>query len=316
MPLRRVVASGNWSSASVWENGNIPQDGDDVLHGSNYTVILDTDTAQLNTYTLNGALLLRNTGGVTLRATTLSGNGVIDLDAISNPNGAQINPCYIVGLGSAPLNLQSLSSFLYYYTQIFPQTLHASFWRATLTDIRTIYPYYTAVSTAGNDLLLTLAYETNSAAHHFITNNNNRTFYVLLPLGVSTTSKVTVYLRRALALLSGTTLRCYGQAQYSTQLPTDGRRVPIIEHTSLAPVVLRNCVVPATQLDGVILSDGCSDGGNFLSVTRAIVRAPVRFNGHFVICHWDVFDASANELFTQQPYTATIFVWCGETHQS
>lgn len=315
MPVRRVVASGKWSSPSTWENGNIPQNGDDVQHGSAYTVILDTNTAQLNSYTLDGALLLQNTGGVTLQTASLSGRGVIDIDRLTNPQGATINPCYIIGLGSAPLALHSLSSFLYYYSQIFYQTMHATFWRTT--DLNTIYPYFTAVSVDGNDLLLSLAAESNSAAQRFISANNNNTFYVLLPIGVSTSTQVTVYLKRALARLTGTTLRCFGQAQHANQLPTDGRRVPIIEHTVLAPIVLRNCVVPATtQLDGVILSDGCTDNGEYVNVLRAIVRAPIRFRGEFVICHWDVYNPAVGEFVAPQAYSATIFVWCGETHSS
>lgn len=315
MATRRVIASGNWSSPSTWENGIVPQNGDDVIHGSQYTVILDTTTAQLNSYTLNGALLFRNTGGVALRATTLSGNGVIDLNSLSNPDGAQIAPCKIIGLGSSPLDLTTLSSLFYYYSQIFARTLHASFWDISYMADGRIFPYYTSVSVSGSDLLLQLAAESNSPAAHFIANNNGNTFPVMLPLGESSSSAVTIYLRYTSAQLSGNTLRCFGQASYQGSLPVDGRRVPIVEHTSLCPVVFTNCKVPSAPVyDGVIFSDNCV--GDFVQVVRAILRAPIRFKGEFAICFWDVYNPTVGEYITPQPCDATVLVWCGETHAS
>ena len=55
---------GNWDATATWDgcNNTIPQNGDDVVIGIGHTVIVNADTATLNSLTVNGTLRFDNSG--------------------------------------------------------------------------------------------------------------------------------------------------------------------------------------------------------------------------------------------------------------
>ncbi len=75
------TGNGNWLDTGTWDagcGGNIPQAGDDVVIASGHTVVVNTDTAALNSLTVNGTLSFDKTGAgravaVTSDLTVVSG---------------------------------------------------------------------------------------------------------------------------------------------------------------------------------------------------------------------------------------------------
>lgn len=303
MPTRTVVQSGLWSNPATWQGGNVPQDGDDVVHGAQFTVVLNTNTPQLGNYQLNGALLFRHTGGVRLRVTSLSGSGVLDLNNHPNPANATILPCWVEGIGNAPLDLTTLSSVFNYYGLIFSQTLHASFWSIDYLSTARLYPYITNKQVSGNDLILTVAAEPNTPAAHFLSNNNNAIFLAMLPTGTSQQNWLTVYYVPCTALLTGNTIRAYNMANYNAQIPVDGRRVAIVEQTSMCPVVFKNCKLKGS-FTGVVVSENCTSDG-VVNLSLSILYSHLDVNGDILICHWDV--NNYNKVLN----VSDVIVWCG-----
>ncbi len=68
--------SGNWSLASTWVDGVVPQADDHVVIASDHTVTVDTNTANLASITVNGTLRFDDTG--TGRSMTVTGDVTIN----------------------------------------------------------------------------------------------------------------------------------------------------------------------------------------------------------------------------------------------
>jgi hypothetical protein len=92
MPAQRAAAAtctsngtGNWSATGTWSGcgSGIPQTGDDVVIASGHTVTVDTDTASINSVTVDGTLRFDNSG--TGKSITVTGDvavnsgGVLDV---------------------------------------------------------------------------------------------------------------------------------------------------------------------------------------------------------------------------------------------
>ena len=82
------VASGNWNAGSTWAvtGGTAPGFGDDVIIATGHTIVLDTDTAALNSLTVVGTL----TDTSTTQTVTVSGGGhvVISGSILLNTNNS------------------------------------------------------------------------------------------------------------------------------------------------------------------------------------------------------------------------------------
>ncbi len=79
---RYSVANNNWSSTATWSatyggasGASVPANGDVVVINNNYTVILDVNTANLNSLTISANSTLSTSGANNVTATTLTING-------------------------------------------------------------------------------------------------------------------------------------------------------------------------------------------------------------------------------------------------
>ena len=53
----RTVRSGDWSNASTWQGGRLPQAGDHVQISASHSIILDTNTPELGSLLIGGELI-------------------------------------------------------------------------------------------------------------------------------------------------------------------------------------------------------------------------------------------------------------------
>lgn len=262
MATRTIIASGNWSNPSIWENGQLPSDGDDVVHPAQYTVVLNTNTPLLNSYTLNGVLLLQSSGGVNFAANSLSGNGALDLQPLSNPQNAFINPCKIYAHASgASLNLTSLSNFLNYYTLIFPQTFHGLQWDMDNFQIGKLFPTIVSANSDGNNnLILTLSAQSNTPAAQWLVRNNNTTHSVLCPRNISG-SPVNALLHLRSGTLVGNTFTIPGAGGEASSVVAGASLIPIF-HNVMCPILLERAHLPTSvTLTGIVVGSNCTANG-------------------------------------------------------
>ena len=57
-----------WSNATQWPNGVVPQPGDNVTVNGNWTVLLDVDPSYLNNLTIDGTLVADDTRDINITA--------------------------------------------------------------------------------------------------------------------------------------------------------------------------------------------------------------------------------------------------------
>lgn len=83
-----AVSSGDWSDASIWENGILPGDGANVLIADDATVTVDsTIAATLRTVRVDGTLRFSTTSNSQLRVDTLvvDVHGTLEMGTAANP---------------------------------------------------------------------------------------------------------------------------------------------------------------------------------------------------------------------------------------
>ena len=280
--LRRVVASGNWSNPSTWENGILPQVGDDVEHDSPFIVVLDITPPSLGQYTLNGLLLLPSSGGVSLSVANMSGSGSLDLQSLTNPQGAEINPCVIQATSGA-LDFTNFSSLFPYYNDIFYLTKHGQWWKTiNPAELNFVLPKIVSSTPSGSDLILTISTDDNTPARRVVQNYLGRTTSALIPIGGSIND---ISLSRFSVVVNTLTeVVVVGGAGLAGKVPSNSF-LAFTEHTALCPIVLRNAHLRgATSLHGLCISDGCfSDDVVYLS--SCCVRSPLDMdaNGAMIV---------------------------------
>ena len=84
--------SGNWSSSSTWEGGNLPADGDAVVIASGHTVTFDVDLSSwatgINGLTITGTLTVSTSTSSYMfvkAGATINGTGTFNVGTSSNP---------------------------------------------------------------------------------------------------------------------------------------------------------------------------------------------------------------------------------------
>lgn len=244
MALKTVVASGNWSNPNIW-SPSPPTDGDDVQHGSQYTVYLDTDTPNLGSYTLAGNLLVvPPSAGATrqFKATSGSFTGTIDIYLTGNEMGEVL----IKGLGASRLNFSALTNFLASYSETFQTTQHRRWWGTQR------YPTVTNVGTAGGVVVVTVSAESGSAAQAYLDGKNGQTVPALVLM------KFTDYegqQRRYLfvptsAAISGNNVTLNDIADTYAGRVILGAPLVFPLQTKLAPVILENIDFSGKSVSG------------------------------------------------------------------
>lgn len=89
------TGSGNWSSASSWSPSGVPANGDAVIIQSGHTIIVNGNTNDLLSLTVNGTLTIGNNN--TNRTVTVTGNVIVGSSGIFNTAGNGDNELYIGG---------------------------------------------------------------------------------------------------------------------------------------------------------------------------------------------------------------------------
>lgn len=99
-PCTWNVTTGNWTNATKWVDGSVPQAGDTVtLPAGSYTVTLDNVTYDLASYTQNGGILFFTNWATCLRAAEVTFNTGKMNHALCDTNTAPgvTNRVYIAG---------------------------------------------------------------------------------------------------------------------------------------------------------------------------------------------------------------------------
>ena len=99
-----------WSNASLWPNGYIPLDGEDVWIKSDWIMILDIETTNLGTLTVDGLMMFESSGPLRLKAERI---WVRDGKLLAgNATNAYENPIEIILLGGKTANDLVIDSFI------------------------------------------------------------------------------------------------------------------------------------------------------------------------------------------------------------
>ena len=82
---QEVVSSGNWSDASTWSGGAVPQAGGTVTIASGQTVILDVSPPALNGMTINGKLAFADESDLELNTEWIMVHGELEIGTEAKP---------------------------------------------------------------------------------------------------------------------------------------------------------------------------------------------------------------------------------------
>lgn len=248
--MKTVVASGNWSNPSIW-SPSPPVDGDDVQHGSGYTVYLDTNTPNINNYTLQGSLfILPPAAGATrsFKATSGTFTGTLDI-LISNPQ-SEIGEIYIQGIGASPLDFSGLQNFLAQYSELFLSSAHANYWNTQW------FPTITSVSTSLGKVVVTVSASAGSAAQAYLSAKNGQTVSALVLLTFTDFENQT---RRRLfvptqAAISGSNVTLNDIPDTQASRVVVGSPLVFPAQTKLTPVILQNISFAGKEVTGCLLT--------------------------------------------------------------
>jgi len=111
MPTRRAIQDGNWSSASTWEDGQVPASGDDVIISSGVSVIFDISSFNGGNLTLEpySSLLFPTTN--VQRTMSWSGSMTLQAHAIVDMLDGDVLGTEFIQINCVTLNLDETASW-------------------------------------------------------------------------------------------------------------------------------------------------------------------------------------------------------------
>jgi len=83
---QEAVSSGNWSDASTWAGGAIPETGDKVTIRNGLDVVLDTSTPELGGLTINGKLSFADNADLELSTEWIMLHGELEIGTAARPH--------------------------------------------------------------------------------------------------------------------------------------------------------------------------------------------------------------------------------------